>query len=333
VEYRTLAPAGIQVSAVGFGVWTVGTNWWGINDRATGVNLLREAFELGITFFDTGNTYGDGAAEDILAEALGDRRDQIVIGTKFGYDLSVAPREAQRERPHDWTPGGMRRSLIDSLKRLNTGHVDLYQLHNPRIEAIQDDALWDELATVQREGLVRAVGVALGPALDIRQAAEAIEAIRRRRAVPQIIYNMLERIIGEPTFPVAREEGVGVIVRVPHASGLLEGRVTSDTTFAPNDHRNWRVNTSEKRREWLEEGLQKVEALNFLTAGRTLGQAAIQYILSEPSIASVLPNIYDSEGLREFATFDRAAPLTSAELERVESLHRSGYGLAAAAAR
>ena len=128
---------------------------------------------------------------------------------------------------------------------------------------------------------------------------------------------------------VAREEGVGVLVRVPHASGLLEGRVTADTAFAPGDHRNWRVNTSEKRRAWLEEGLQKVETLRFLESGRTLGQAAIQFILEEPSVASVLPNIYDAEGLRELATYDSARALGRAEIDRIEALHAADYGLAA----
>jgi aryl-alcohol dehydrogenase-like predicted oxidoreductase len=332
MQYRPLAGTELVLSGVGFGVWTVGTNWWGVNDRELGIALLRRAFELGITFFDTGNTYGDGAAETILREALGDRRKEIVIGTKFGYAIwENAPRESQRERPHDWSPGAMRRSLEESLERLGTDVIDLYQLHNPRLDAIRDDALWAELEAVKREGLVRAVGVALGPALDPRQIDEAIEAIRLRGAVPQIIYNMLERILGEPVFPVAREAGVGVLVRVPHASGLLEGRVHRDTDFAPNDHRYWRVNTNEKRRAWLEEGLQKVEQLRFLESGRTLGQAAIQYILEEPSVASVLPNIYDMEGLEEFAAYDRAAPLSPAELERVERLHRAGFGLTAAA--
>jgi aryl-alcohol dehydrogenase-like predicted oxidoreductase len=328
--YRKLAGTPLTLSGVGFGVWTVGSDWWGVTDRGAGIALLRRAFELGITFFDTGNTYGDGAAETILAEALGDRRKDLVIGTKFGYDIwGHAPQENQRERPHDWSPEAMRRSLDESLQRLQTDYVDLYQLHNPRIETITgEDGLWDALADAQREGKVRAVGVALGPAIADRQIDEAIAAIRSRRAVPQIIFNMLERQLGDPVFPVARAEGVGVLVRVPHASGLLEGRVHADTTFAPGDHRNWRVNTNEKRRAWQEEGLQKVERLAFLKSGRTIGQAALQYILQEPAVASVLPNIYDLEGLEEFAAIDSCAPLASSELERVEALHSENYGLA-----
>jgi aryl-alcohol dehydrogenase-like predicted oxidoreductase len=333
MEYRKLSGTDLTLSAVGFGVWTVGSTWWGVNDRAAGVKLLRQAFDLGITFFDTGDTYGGGDAETIMDEALGDHRDEIVIGTKFGYDIYSHPeRPNQQERPHDWSPAYMRKALEGSLRRLNTSHIDLYQLHNPRIEAIRDEALWDELERVRNEGLVRAVGVALGPAIDPRQIDEAVEAIQLRSAVPQIIYNLLEQDLGRGIFATAADHGVGVITRVPHASGLLDGSVRADTTFAPGDHRNWRVTTNEKRRLWLEDGLKKVERLEPFLRGRSVGQLAIQFILKEPMTASVLPNIYDEAGLRDFAGYDQAAPLTDAEHEEIQALYEAGFGLPAAAA-
>lgn len=332
MEYREIKGTGITVSAIGFGVWTVGTTWWGIKDRRVGIDLLRRAFELGITFFDTADTYASGEAETILREALGDRRDQIVIGTKFGYDIYNHPdRPGQQERPHDWSPRYLRKALTESLKRLGTDYIDLYQLHNPRIDAIRNDDLWDELDKVKREGLVRAVGTALGPAIDERQIEEGVESIRRRHAPPQIIYNLFEQTIGRGVFPAAREHGVSVLVRVPHASGLLDGSVQRDTTFEPGDHRNWRVTTSERRKAWLEDGLVKVERLRFLTEGRTIGQAALQFILHEPSVASILPNIYDHQGLEDFATFDRARPLTAEEYDRVQALYACNFDLPQAA--
>ncbi|GAB4322431.1 MAG: aldo/keto reductase [Dehalococcoidia bacterium] len=328
MEYREIRGTGITVSAVGFGVWTVGTTWWGIKDRKTGVDLLRRAFDLGITFFDTADTYASGEAETILREALGDRRDQIVIGTKFGYDIYNHPdRPGQQERPHDWSPGYLRKALTESLKRLGTDYVDLYQLHNPRIDAIRNEDLWDELDKVKREGLVRAVGTALGPAIDLRQVEEGVESIRLRKAPPQIIYNLFEQEIGRGVFPAAREHGVSVLVRVPHASGLLDGSVSRETTFEPGDHRNWRVTTNERRKAWLEDGLVKVERLGFLTEGRTIGQAALQFILHEPSVASILPNIYDRQGLEDFATYDRARPLTGEEYDRVQALYERDFDL------
>jgi aryl-alcohol dehydrogenase-like predicted oxidoreductase len=324
MHYRTLHGTPLTLSAVGFGVWTVGTTWWGVTDRAEGIRLLRLAFDLGITFFDTGNTYADGAAETILADALDGHRSDVVIATKFGYDLSVAPRPNQQERPHDWSPEHMRRSLEDSLRRLRTDYIDYYQLHNPRLDAIHRDDLIDALETARRDGLIRAYGVALGPAFDLRQADEGIAAVRRGMPA-QIIYNILEQELGEAIFPVARECGVGTLARVPHASGLLDGTATRATEFPPGDHRRWRIDTPEKRAVW-EEGLRRSERLAFLARdGRTLGQAAIQFILHEPSMAAVIPNIYDEAGLREFAAACEATPLTDAEVQAVQAIRAAGY--------
>jgi aryl-alcohol dehydrogenase-like predicted oxidoreductase len=328
MEYRKLAGTPLTLSAVGFGVWTVGTTWWGVKDRETGIALLRRAFDLGVTFFDTADTYASGDAETILCEALGEHRDEIVIGTKFGYDIYNHPeRPGQQERPHDWSPGYLRKAVTESLRRLGTDRIDLYQLHNPRVDAIEQGDLWAELEKLRDEGLVRAVGVALGPAFDMRQAGEGIRSIELRGAPPQIIYNFLEQGIGADIFPVAREHGVGVLARVPHASGLLDGSVARDTEFEPGDHRNWRVTTNERRKAWLEDGITKVERVGFLTEGRTIGQAAIQFILHEPSIASVLPNIYDMAGLEEFATFDRARALSDAEFEQAQELYARNFDL------
>ena len=327
MKYRQLNGTPLTVSEVGFGVWTVGTTWWGVSDRAEGIRLLQRAFDLGITFFDTGDTYADGAAETILAEALGHAREHIVIGTKFGYDIySQAGRPDQRERPHDWSPAYMRKALEGSLRRLGTGYIDYYQLHNPRLEAIQRDDLFAELEKAKDEGLIRAYGVALGPALDMRQADEAVAAIRRG-APPQIIYNLMEQELGSAVFPPARQLEVGVLVRVPHASGLLDGTAARAGDFPEGDHRRWRTNTPEKLEAW-KAALQKAEQLQFLAReGRSLGQAAIQFILREPSVASVIPNIYDTAGIEEFAAACEAPRLTASDVDAIQQLYRSGFGL------
>jgi aryl-alcohol dehydrogenase-like predicted oxidoreductase len=333
MQYRKISGTEIEVSAVGFGVWTVGTSWWGVKDRQVGIDLLRRAFEAGVTFYDTADTYDSGNAETILQEALGDRREQIIIGTKFGYDIYNYPRsQGQQERPHDWSPAYMRKALENSLRRLGTDHIDLYQLHNPRLEAIEKDDLWTELERVQAQGLVRAVGVALGPAIDMRQIDEAVAAIQLRGATPQIIYNMLEQDLGRGVLPAARKAGASVLVRVPHASGLLDGSVRRETQFEPGDHRNWRVTTNERRRAWLEDGLRKVDRIEHLTRGRSIGRLAIQFILHEPDVASVLPNIYDAEGLDDFCGFDAVPPLTQAEYDEIQALYGRNFDLEPAVA-
>lgn len=332
MEYRPLGASGISISAVGFGVWTVSTTMWGISDESTGIELLRKARDLGISFFDTADVYGDGQGETILKKALSGQRDDLVIATKFGYDFYNHPglQPGQRERPQDWSPSFVRRACEESLERLGTDRIDLYQLHNPRIDAIMNDDLWSTLEGLRADGKVRALGVALGPALKPdRQCEEGIAAIRERGASVQIIYNLLEQPLGEAIFPVAREHGSSVIARVPHSSGLLEGGYAEDTVFAPGDHRQHRVPTDEARKRWLLDGLKKVERLEFLKAGgrRTLGQAAIQFILSEPSVASVLPNVYDGKQLAEFAAATDSPPLSVQELEDICDLYSNGFHL------
>ncbi len=333
MKYRKIQGTDLTVSAVGFGVWTVGTTWWGVKDRHVGIGLLRRAFDLGVTFFDTADTYASGDAETILREALGRRRHDIVIATKFGYDIYNHPdRPGQQERPHDWSPKYMRKALEGSLRRLGTDYIDFYQLHNPRADAIDNDALWDELLRAKEEGLIRGIGTALGPAFDLRQAHEGVESIAKRKAPPQVIYNMFEQGVGAGVVATAYEHGVSILVRVPHCSGLLDGSVTQDTTFEAGDHRNWRVTTNHRRRLWMEDGLRKLDRLSFLTEGRTIGQAAIQFVLYQPIVASVLPNIYDAAMLEEFASFGSARPLSEEEYGRVQALYARNFDLTPAIA-
>ena len=139
----------------------------------------------------------------------------------------------------------------------------------------------------------------------------------------QIIYNLLEQDPGRRFFPVAAELGIGILVRVPHSSGLLEGKFTAETTFPPGDHR------SHRPRSWLLEGLQKIERLKFLYEGRgmTLGQAALKWVLAEPTVTSAQPNIYDLEQLEEFAAAPDLPDLTEDDLRRVAALYARNFDL------
>ncbi len=325
MRYRELAKSGLKLSEIGFGVWTVSTTWWGVKEESVGVDLLRKAFDLGITFFDTADTYGNGLGETILAKALGDKRDQFVIGTKVGYDFyHHTGRRGQEELPQDFSSNYLEFALGESLKRLGTDCVDLYQLHNPRIDVIERDEVFQTLERFKREGKIRAYGAALGPAIAPRQIEEGKAAIARGFNSVQIIYNLLEQMLGEALFPAAQGRDSSFLVRVPHASGLLDGTVTRETTFSETDHRYHRVSTDDRKRLWQEEGLKKVEQLSFLTEGtsRTLGQAALRFILSEPTVASVLPNLYNEQLLTEFAAASDVADLSSEELARAVAAAR-----------
>ena len=323
MRYRPLAGTDLRVSEVGFGVWTVSAGWWGEYSDEQAIALIRRAFDLGITFFDTADTYGDGRGETLLAEALGTERDRIVIGTKFGYDPTGQTGErGQRELPHNWSPSFVRAACEASLRRLGTDSIDCWQLHNPKMDAIENDELWQTLAALRQEGKIRSFGVALGPRIGWRD--EGLLALRERRVpVTQIIHNLLEQEPGNDLIAAAHEAGASILVRVPHSSGLLEGHFTAETTFAPGDHRRHRS------REWLVDGVRKIEQLRFLEAGgaRTLGQAALQWLLAEPLVTSTLPNIYDADQLAEFAAAPESPPLTATELQRCTALYAESFGL------
>ncbi|MDP9406032.1 MAG: aldo/keto reductase [Actinomycetota bacterium] len=326
MRYRQLAP-GIEVSEVGFGNWTVTTGWWGDYSEAEAVALHRAAFDAGITFFDTSNAYGDGYGERVLGTALADVRDQVVIATKFGYDLDATDgRRGQQERPHRTDVASLRADLDASLRRLNVDTIDLWQLHNPRMGHLDDDELFAFLEEARRAGKIRAYGVALGPKIGWRD--EGVHGMRRRDlAALQMIYNILEQDPGRELLEVARETGTAAVVRVPHSSGMLEGNLTADTVFPPNDHRRHRP------RSWLVEGVQKVARLDFLTADMTLGQAALRWILADAGVATTLPNVYGAEQLAEFAAAGDCRDLTADELDRVARLYADDFGVAREADR
>ena len=332
MQYRILGDTGREVSTVGFGVWTVATTMWGISDEAIGLHLLRRALDLGVTFYDTADVYGDGKGETLLADALGDRRDEIAIGTKFGYDFYNSPgiQPGQRERPHDWSPAFVRMACEQSLRRLRTDRIDLYQMHNPRLEALQRDDLFATLEDLKAEGKILSYGAALGPALQPdRQIEEGLYSVVHRHTAVQIIYNMLEQVLGASICPIARHHNVPVLVRVPHASDMLLDRVDEDTEFAASDHRSFRQANPAMRHEWQTRGVKKIELLRFLTTGtgRTLGQAAIQFLLSEPSITAVFPNIYDEPLLKEVAAASDTPPLTADELAQIARLYEHNFYL------
>jgi aryl-alcohol dehydrogenase-like predicted oxidoreductase len=325
MKYRTYPNTQITVSEVGFGLWTTSTGWWGDKSDEESVALLREAYDLGITLFDAADTYGNGRSEEQLATAFAGKRDKVVYSTKFGYDFyhHSGERSGQSELPHDFSPQFVRFALEQSLKRLRTDYIDIWQMHNAHLDQVRDDRLWELLETLREEGKIRSYGVALGPA--IGWLYEGVEAAKLRKTTSvQMIWNILEQFPGSDMVKAAYDAGsdTGFQIRVPHSSGMLEGKYTLDTTFAPSDHR------SHRPRSWLINGVKKVETLRFLESSRrTLGQAAIQWLLAEPRVMTVLPNIYDSEQLREFAAAPDTPELTVDERTRIAELERTNFGV------
>jgi aryl-alcohol dehydrogenase-like predicted oxidoreductase len=326
MRFRTYRNTDLKVSEVGFGLWTISTGWWGNFTEGEAIALMHQAFDLGVTLFDAADTYGNGLSEELITKAFPNQRDEIVIATKVGYDFvhyGEARGRGQREIPQDFSPEAITRATDAALKRLKTDGIDLLQLHNIRMEQVHDDVLWKTLEKLKSEGKVRYYGIALGPA--IGWLYEGVNSICERELTSvQHIYNMLEQHPGRAFHDAATEAGKDTmfLIRVTHSSGMLEGKYTADTKFPPNDHR------SHRPRSWLLNGVKKVEQLRFLeNSERTLGQAALQWLLADDRVASTLPNIYNEEQLVEFAKAPDTAPLTSDEIAKIEDLYSGNFGI------
>ena len=326
MRFRTYKNTDLSVSEVGFGLWTISTGWWGQFTEDEAIALMHKAFDLGVTLFDAADTYGNGLSEELIAKAFPKQRDEIVIATKVGYDFvqyGEARGRGQREIPQDFSSEAVRRATDAALKRLKTDRIDLLQLHNIRMEQVYDDALWATLEQLKVTGKVRYYGVALGPA--IGWLYEGINCIRERDVTSlQHIYNVLEQHPGRAMQDTATEAGKDTmfLIRVTHSSGMLEGKYTADTIFPPGDHR------AHRPRSWLLNGIKKIDKLRFLeSADRTVGQAALQWLLTDNRIASTLPNIYNVEQLVEFARAPETPTLTNDELTIIDNLYAGNFGL------
>jgi aryl-alcohol dehydrogenase-like predicted oxidoreductase len=326
MRYRTYKNTDLTVSEVGFGLWTISTGWWGNFTEGETIALMHKAFDLGITLFDAADTYGNGLSEELIAKAFPEQRDEIVIATKIGYDFvhyGEARGRGQREIPQDFSPEAITRATDAALKRLKTDRIDLLQLHNIRMEQVYDEALWTTLEKLKSAGKVCYYGIALGPA--IGWLYEGVNCIRERDITSvQHIYNMLEQHPGRAIHDAATDAAKDTmfLIRVTHSSGMLEGKYTEETTFPPTDHR------SHRPRSWLLNGIKKIDKLRFLeTSERTLGQAALQWLLADERVASTLPNIYNEEQLIEFAKAPECPPLTADDIARIDGLYSDKFGI------
>lgn len=359
MRYRNLHGTNLQLSELGFGTWTVSTGWWGTYTDEQARDLIRAAIDAGVNYIDTADAYGNGRGESILAPILAEHR-HLIVGTKFGYDFYNNPERprGQRELPQDMSPKFVRFACEQSLRRLGVDTIAIYQPHNPRVDVLMRDEHWDTLEALKGEGKILSYGPSLGPAIGWRDEGIYSTAVRRA-PVTQMIYNMLEQDPGRefilaaergPSYPAAADAVKGqtnkklcaptpsfdssfrawranprsqFLVRVPHSSGMLEGKYTLDTKFDESDHR------SHRPRAWLVEGLQKVDRLEALRLDRevTVGQLALLWLYAHPSIISALPNIYERAQIEEFAAASDHPPLSDQEMERVHQLYLRNFDI------
>ncbi len=322
MKYRTLGDSGVEVSEVGFGAWVVGTDWWGDRNGEQAIELVRHALDQGITFFDTGDVYGHGESEKVLAEALSEHRDEVTLATKIGYDFYNNPQAGHGELPKRLEPDWIRTCVVRSLDRLDTDHIEYLQLHNANVDEVTPEVV-ETLESLREEGVVDALGWAMGPS--IGWLAEHERAVDLDFDGVQTVFNVFEQTPGRHVLDYidAADADTSVVARVPHSSGLLNEQVTPETELEAGDHRGFRPDA------WYETGWEKLESLRFLERDgeRTMGQAAIQWLLSHDAVASVTPTFRTAADVDEWAAASETPPLSHEEVARVEELYADNFGI------
>lgn len=272
--YRILGRSSIRVSEIGFGAWGIGggASWgYGPTEDDTSIAAIHTAVELGCTFFDTADSYGLGHSEQLLGKALNAIRDDVCLATKAGYDSYHGPSHP------NFSPAYLRFALEQSLRRLNTDRVDLFQLHDPPVAVLRDPRVIKALLSLKAEGKARALGVSAATVQDAFEALRAgwVETI-------QIHYNMLAPE-AEALFPTAHAHGVGVIAREPLANGLLTGKYGPQSRFPPGDIRSLRDE------HYLAQVASAVARLaKFRRVGETMAQLALRFALNRPEVSVVV---------------------------------------------
>jgi aryl-alcohol dehydrogenase-like predicted oxidoreductase len=315
MQSRRLGKTGWDVSEIGFGAWAIG-GAWGETDDEESMAALHAAVDAGVTFFDTADVYGDGRSERLLARLLRERDERLVVATKFGRRVEQDPALFTYENLRGW--------LERSRENLGVEAVDLVQLHCPPPDTFYLPEVHEACSRLVEEGLARNYGVS------VEKVEEALKAIEYDGVTTiQLIFNMLRQRPAELFFDQARRRDVGVIVRVPLASGLLTGKFDRTSTFASDDHRAYNRQGEEfDRGETFsgveyEVGLEVVEEFRPLVPpGATLAQLALRWILAFDAVSTVIPGAKTPEQARaNAAAADLPAP--SAEtMERIAEIYR-----------
>src|ERR1039458_135143 len=283
MKYRELGRTGWKVSEISFGAWAIGGTWGNVDDQES-LAALHRALDDGVNFFDTADVYGDGHSERLLARLRRERKDKFYIATKAGRRLD----------PH--TAEGYNRANLTafverSLKNLETDTIDLLQLHCPPISVLYMPEVFGVLDDLVKAGKLRHYGVS------VEKVEEALKAIEFPGVQTiQLIFNIFRQRPSELFFPEAQRRRVGILARVPLASGMLSGKITRESKFAKDDHRNFnRHGEAFDRGETFsgvdfETGLRAVEELKaFVPKGATPAQLALRWILEFPAVTCAIP--------------------------------------------
>ena len=317
MNYRIFGRCGWGISEIGFGAWAIGGSWGKVQEDDA-ISALHRAIDCGLNFIDTADVYGDGRSERIIAKVLKDRSERVYVATKAGRRLS----------PHI-ADGYNRENLnafVDrSLENLGTETIDLLQLHCPPTEVYYRPEVFEILDDMVKQGKIRNYGVS------VEKVEEGLKAIEYPGVKSvQIIFNIFRQRPAELFFAECRKRRVAIIARVPLASGLLTGKMTKETTFPSDDHRNYnRYGQAFDRGETFagvdyEKGLEAVEKLrNLIPEGFTMAQFALKWILMFPEVSVVIPGAKNPLQAEENAKASSLSPLDEGVMEEIRKIYET----------
>lgn len=309
MNLRKLGRTGLQVSELGFGAWAIGGTSYGPTDDRKSLEALAYAFDSGINFFDTADTYGHGHSEKLIGEVFQEssKRLKAVIASKVGWDFYHGGSRKNFDAEYIQFACG------ESLKRLRTDYIDLYQLHNPKLETIEEGTVFKVLNQLKKEGKIRHYGVSIHLA---REGAAVIQ--NGKSETIQAIYNLIDQRIKYELMPLCEEHEIGLIAREPLYCGLLTGKYTAESRFTKDDHRNrW-------QKDKLEADFKKIDQVKAIidTHKIPLKKAAIEFVLYEKSVSVVIPGMKTVDHVKEHLRAVDEPQLISREINRIHQLYQ-----------
>jgi aryl-alcohol dehydrogenase-like predicted oxidoreductase len=316
MKYRTLGKTGLNVSEISLGTWQVGGKWGSEFNFKNAENIINTAIDNGVNFIDTADVYSEKLSEKIVGKVVRSRSEDVYIATKCGRQLNPHNNEA-------YTPLVLRKFVEDSLSNLGIDRIDLIQLHCPPTEVYYRPdifALFDDLT---KEGKIRNYGVS------VQTVEEALKAIEYEGvSTIQIIFNMFRQRPSELFFKEAKKKNVGILARVPLASGLLTGKFNKATTFEKDDHRNFNRNGEafDKGETFsgidYNLGLKAVEELKqVFNNSESLAQKALQWILTFNEVSCVIPGASSIEQVLSNINTYKARPISDIEMQKVNTIY------------
>ncbi|WP_188454935.1 aldo/keto reductase [Virgibacillus oceani] len=317
MNYRQLGKTDLTISELSFGTWAIGGAWGKLNDTEA-LNGLDRAMDEGVNFFDTADVYGDGHSEELLAKATKGKESTIHIATKFC-------RAGDIHDPENYSMKRVQEYCENSLKRLNREQIDLYQIHCPPLEILKDGNVFTVLDKLKAQGKIRYYGVS------VETVEEGLYCLENYDVSSlQVIFNIFRQKPLKELFSKAYEKGVGILARVPLASGLLTGKFEKDTTFEADDHRHFNRNGQEfnvgETFAGLEfnKGVELSQRLEWIARGRgNMTRAALRWILEHNEITSVIPGFRNVNQVEDNLQALNVTGYTPEEMDRLSVFYRN----------